>query len=630
MATFLDTLSLSQMLDLAIGMPNNGAVHFAAMRKLLQAVLEHLDAQYLTSQEPWPGQLRGPSLADAVAELKEVKREMEEYKKHMSKVEAHPSPLALPHQPALARFLPQQAEKVKKAEEASDQDVSLSMDLPEDIDFVKTAQTQNTQKIKELAALIKKLEEDMKKLRQDTVKWKEENSKEISQQLEALLEETKRELQKMEEQLEMRKAMLEQLVSETTNKLAEIGEIVESVQEEQERAKAECSNCTFDLKEHLGELLKRCEKLQEQVESLESRQMAMGKRNKMIRKCVQLEHDQERLHCVETTVKQLKEDCEKLSFASGNLQKDSEQKQKEIEMLFQSLEKLQKEKADRLDILAAMDMKADKAALGSKVNCSQFDANLERLDERMQDLQSQISGQEQRWNNTQQQLSLVEEKKLDRQELKTFRYQMEETWKRRAEELRNEMKEGDSGAVIKKQLPVPFTCLSCDRMLSVQVPGQYPDTLPYLQPMPPSKEPPPGQRRPLVRASLPRVPQSSGDHQSHSSTMQKIKASPHTSAQLQRLLVHHNKPSVTLLHGDGRISRGQSDQHLMAIRVQDASGPATSGEHQPGTAPRQVSWAPGLEQPPQPRQTSTAPGQLERTQRRMLDLGHLVRTEKRL
>ncbi|CAN8197230.1 unnamed protein product [Coccothraustes coccothraustes] len=627
MATFLDTLSLSQMLDLAIGMPNNGAVHFAAMRKLLQAVLEHLDAQYLTSQEPWPGQLRGPSLADAVAELKEVKREMEEYKKHMSKVEAHPSPLALPHQPALARFLPQQAEKVKKAEEASDQDVSLSMDLPEDIDFVKTAQTQNTQKIKELAALIKKLEEDMKKLRQDTVKWKEENSKEISQQLEALLEETKRELQKMEEQLEMRKAMLEQLVSETTNKLAEIGEIVESVQEEQERAKAECSNCTFDLKGHLGELLKRCEKLQEQVESLESRQMAMGKRNKMIRKCVQ---DPEQIQPKEETVVQMQRDYEKLSFISESLQKDSEQKQKEIEMLFQSLEKLQKEKADRLDILAAMDMKADKAALGSKVNCSQFDANLERLDERMQDLQSQISGQEQRWNNTQQQLSLVEEKKLDRQELKTFRYQMEETWKRRAEELRNEMKEGDSGAVIKKQLPVPFTCLSCDRMLSVQVPGQYPRTLPYLQPMPPSKEPPPGQRRPLVRASLPRVPQSSGDHQSHSSTMQKIKASPHTSAQLQRLLVHHNKPSVTLMHGDGRISRGQSDQHLMAIRVQDASGPATSGEHQPGTAPRQVSWAPGLEQPPQPRQTTTAPGQLERTQRRMLDLGHLVRSEKRL
>ncbi|NXV54331.1 QRIC2 protein, partial [Molothrus ater] len=116
--------------------------------------------------------------------------------------------------------------------------------------------------------------------------------------------------------------------------------------------------------------------------------------------------------------------------------------------------------------------KADKAALGSKVNRSQFEVNMERLDERMQELQSQISGQEQHWNNMQQQLGLVEEKKLDRLELKTFSNQMEETWKRSIDELKTEMKEGDSGAGIKKQLPVPFSCLSCDRMLSVQVPGQ--------------------------------------------------------------------------------------------------------------------------------------------------------------
>ncbi|NXV55593.1 QRIC2 protein, partial [Molothrus ater] len=181
--------------------------------------------------------------------------------------------------------------------------------------------------------------------------------------------------------------------------------------------------------------------------------------------------EQERLHYVEATVVQVKGDCEKLSFVSGNLQKDSEQKQKEIEMLFQSLEKLQKEKADQQDMMAAMDVKADKAALGSKVNRSQFEANMERLDERMQELQSQISGQEQHWNNMQQQLDLVEEKKLDRLELKTFRNQMEETWKRNLEEMENRLLR-ENAAGYKKQLPVPFSCLSCDRMLSVQVPGQ--------------------------------------------------------------------------------------------------------------------------------------------------------------
>ncbi|NXB07762.1 QRIC2 protein, partial [Cnemophilus loriae] len=115
--------------------------------------------------------------------------------------------------------------------------------------------------------------------------------------------------------------------------------------------------------------------------------------------------------------------------------------------------------------------KADKAALGSKVNCSQFEANMERLDERMQELQSQISGQKQHWNKVQQQLSLVVEEKLDRLELKAFRKRLEESWNRNIEDLEKRMM-GESGAGIKKQLPVPFTCLSCDRMLTMQVPGQ--------------------------------------------------------------------------------------------------------------------------------------------------------------
>ncbi|NWT99728.1 QRIC2 protein, partial [Urocynchramus pylzowi] len=157
----------------------------------------------------------------------------------------------------------------------------------------------------------------------------------------ALLLETKSELQKMEEQLEMRKAMLEQLVTETANKVKEQmrswGSIPTTpglvqyscVQEEQEKAKAECSNCTFDINEHLGELLKRCEKLQEQVETLESRQMAVGKLEKVMRN---LGQDTELMQPKGTTVVQMKRDYEKLSFISGTLQKDSEQKQKEIEV----------------------------------------------------------------------------------------------------------------------------------------------------------------------------------------------------------------------------------------------------------------------------------------------------------
>ncbi|KFO52429.1 Glutamine-rich protein 2, partial [Corvus brachyrhynchos] len=93
--------------------------------------------------------------------------------------------------------------------------------------------------------------------------------------------------------------------------------------------------------------------------------------------------------------------------------------------------------------------KADKAALGSKINCSQFEVNMERLDKRMQELQSQISGQKQHWDKVQQQFSDAMEEKLDRLELKAFCNQMEETWNRNIEELKNRLMR-DKAAGIKK------------------------------------------------------------------------------------------------------------------------------------------------------------------------------------
>ncbi|NWR01085.1 QRIC2 protein, partial [Paradoxornis webbianus] len=111
--------------------------------------------------------------------------------------------------------------------------------------------------------------------------------------------------------------------------------------------------------------------------------------------------------------------------------------------------KLQKEKADQQDMLAAMDLKADKAALDNKVDCSQFEENMELLDDRMEELQSQISDQNQHWNTVQQQFSDALEEKLDRQELKAFRKRQDEAWLRNIENFEKRLL-GDTGAGIKK------------------------------------------------------------------------------------------------------------------------------------------------------------------------------------
>lgn len=47
----------------------------------------------------------------------------------------------------------------------------------------------------------------------------------------------------------------------------------------------------------------------------------------------------------------------------------------------------------------------DKAALGSKVSCTHFDASMERLEEKLRELLRRVSGQEQRWKEAQQRFS---------------------------------------------------------------------------------------------------------------------------------------------------------------------------------------------------------------------------------
>ncbi|NWW70513.1 QRIC2 protein, partial [Climacteris rufus] len=160
----------------------------------------------------------------------------------------------------------------------------------------------------------------------------------------SVLQETKRELQRMEEQQEMKNSMLEKLVTETANQLNEqvrswgassLGDMAEktgSMQEELEEAKADCSSCTFNIKVLVGKLLQRCEKLQEQVDALESRQMAPDSLCSAPHALLSLEQDQELMQNMETKIIQIQGDCEKLSFVSGSLQKDSQQKQKEIEV----------------------------------------------------------------------------------------------------------------------------------------------------------------------------------------------------------------------------------------------------------------------------------------------------------
>ncbi|XP_074827174.1 glutamine-rich protein 2 isoform X2 [Natator depressus] len=196
--------------------------------------------------------------------------------------------------------------------------------------------------------------------------------------------------------------------------------------------------------------------------------------------------DEELLSRIQNTILQVQGDCENLNATTGNLIEDHRQKQKDIALLFQSLEKLEKEKADKEHLETEIDVKADKIALAGKVSCTQFDATMEQLNKMMQDLVNKMSGQEQDWHKVLDKILMEMDSKLDRLELDPFRQQLEERWKAIRKQLkeRSPPYEANDAAGIRKRLMAHFHCISCDRPLKMVVPGPTIMTVPSVPGLP--------------------------------------------------------------------------------------------------------------------------------------------------
>ncbi|NXQ49869.1 QRIC2 protein, partial [Catharus fuscescens] len=178
--------------------------------------------------------------------------------------------------------------------------------------------------------------------------------------------------------------------------------------------------------------------------------------------------DEELLKSIQATVVRVEGDCEQLSYITGSLRDDHHQHQKDIEVGGWT----PRGSEHPPGTLRVETARVDKAALGSKVSCAHFDASMERLEERIQDLLRRVLGQEQRWQEAQQRFNDALDFKLDRLELRPFQKQLEDTWARIIKDLKDELSvKIDDAAGIKQQLLVPYKCLSCDRHLNMQVPG---------------------------------------------------------------------------------------------------------------------------------------------------------------
>ncbi|XP_077028008.1 glutamine-rich protein 2-like isoform X1 [Agelaius phoeniceus] len=404
---------------------------------------------------------------------------------------------------------------------------------------------------------IRQLQDALGKLAVTAAECDVDGTKEIPLQLEPALREIKQEQKELRQEQNITKAILQQVVTDDQlqDQLNELRAMMGTGKQQQGESHTD--------NKLVRKLLHRCERLQQQVDSLVPQQVQRSLPEKT--------QEEELLKSIQATVVRVEGDCEQLGYVTGSLRDDHRQHQRDIEALFRSLEGLEK-KADKEDLLL---LKVDKAALGSKVSCAHFDETMEHLEERMRELLRRVLGQEQRWQEAQQRFSDTLDSKLDRLELGPFQKQLEDNWAKKIKDLKDELTvEIDDAAGIKKQLLVPFKCLSCDRQLNMQVPGPHIDTLPLIPSLPCSHA-----AHPSTSATEEQAQQHSHRKLVNSKFLksQSCKGQDTSSAPLKDVLHLSKKPSVTeLLSTDDCVDEVEK-------RAQDKLGPTTLEEDQPAS-----------------------------------------------
>ncbi|XP_077690143.1 glutamine-rich protein 2 [Eretmochelys imbricata] len=378
---------------------------------------------------------------------------------------------------------------------------SMPADLMDQLSSLKAT----AEDMKDVKAKVRKLQNVLEAEVATEADQKVEGSSQINLQLGYLrstVHDIEKELQELREQQDHGKAKLEQSVTDTAlylqEQLDKLRSIIENMMasssallsmsmptspEPGEAAPdGTCPACSLDVSEQVSQLFKRYEQLQDLISSF----MRRHAESKPAKRPQLRSQDEELLSRIQNTILQVQGDCENLNATTGNLIEDHRQKQKDIALLFQSLEKLEKEKADKEHLETEIDVKADKIALAGKVSCTQFDATMEQLNKMMQDLVNKMSGQEQDWHKVLDKILMEMDSKLDRLELDPFRQQLEERWKAIRKQLkeRSPQYEANDAAGIRKRLMAHFHCISCDRPLKMVVPGPTIMTVPSVPGLP--------------------------------------------------------------------------------------------------------------------------------------------------
>lgn len=193
----------------------------------------------------------------------------------------------------------------------------------------------------------------------------------------------------------------------------------------------------------------------------------------------------------------LQEEQSKLSGHMANMFDDYkiefQRKQLHIDALYDYIEKLQKEKANREDIeLVEMNIKDHKQALDNRVNLTTFDERYYRLEVALQQALSRLDQYVEEENSLKNELLKLSEdmsSKMDSDAGKQLKKFLDERLKA-IQTARTNLPSGrdirENAAGIRRPMPIHYNCISCDRTIDATQKGltaSIPYNLPSRSPL---------------------------------------------------------------------------------------------------------------------------------------------------
>lgn len=141
------------------------------------------------------------------------------------------------------------------------------------------------------------------------------------------------------------------------------------------------------------------------------------------------DQDSDAISGIQTSLLNLQAEMEKLARLIDSAIEEHKEKQKHIDTLYGYTEKLSETKADKENVRMEIDVKADKRTVASKVNITDFDTATSEITKSLDEMLEKLLGQENNWETALKKLSSDVDGKLDRMELENLKMHLENRMK---------------------------------------------------------------------------------------------------------------------------------------------------------------------------------------------------------